>query len=90
MSNNVSGYYRIFRFLKQKAQEIYNPDNLQEAKTFEDVAIAVLTSFNPRQLATLASGMGIDNVHQFCGLLEFGAAVSRIDYHLREMDGDWT
>jgi len=85
--SNEDGYYNMFRFLKQKAQEIYNPPRLQEAQTFEDVARVIRYSFDGANLAAVAKSVGIDNVNQFAGLLEFGAAIARIQ--IQVSDGGW-
>jgi len=82
-------YYNQFRFLKEIAQEVYNPPTLAEAESFEDVARVIRYNFDSQNMAEVARRLGIQNVNQFAGLLEFGAGIARIQIQLLK-NGGWT
>ena len=81
-------YYHTFRALKRVAQEVYNPPRLQEAESFEDVARIVRYSFDSDNRAKVGQALGIDNANQFAGLLEFGAAIARIQMQISDKGWD--
>jgi nucleoid-associated protein YgaU len=80
-------YYHLFRNLKDVAAAVYNPTRLQEAKDLEDVALVIRYSFDEANRAAVAAAMGIENINQFCGLLEFAAAIARIQRQVQA--GGW-
>ena len=80
-------YYHTFRALKRVAQEVYDHDKLAAAESFEDVARTVRYSFDSTNRAKVGLALGITNPNQFDGLLEFGAAIARIQMQIS--DGGW-